>query len=149
MRCPYCGFDHTEVVDSRATSDGVRRRRSCPNCSRRFTTYEHAVSSLPVVIKRDGRREDFDPAKLLSGIRKACAKRPISEEQIEGIVAKVTSELATLGGGEVSSKRIGELVLNELRSLDQVAYIRFATVYLRMNDLAEIEREVDKLLRSD
>jgi transcriptional repressor NrdR len=102
-----------------------------------------------VVIKRDGRREDFDPAKLLSGIRKACAKRPISEEQIEGIVAKVTSELATLGGGEVSSKRIGELVLNELRSLDQVAYIRFATVYLRMNDLAEIEREVDKLLRSD
>ena len=149
MRCPYCGNDHTEVVDSRATGDGVRRRRACPQCSRRFTTYEHPVSSLPAVLKRDGRREDFDAAKLLAGLRKACAKRPISEAQIEGIVAKITAELANQGGGEVSSQRIGELVLSELRSLDHVAYIRFATVYLRMSDLAEIQREVDNLLHSN
>jgi transcriptional repressor NrdR len=146
MRCPSCGQSHTDVVDSRTTSDGVRRRRCCPSCHRRFTTYEYPASTVPFVLKRDGRSEEFDPTKLISGLRKACAKRPISESQIEAIAAKVTGQVMAQGAAEVPSHKIGELVLDELRSLDQVAYIRFATVYLRMNDLAEIQREVDNLL---
>ena len=148
MRCPSCGHSHTNVVDSRTTTDGVRRRRACPNCSRRFTTYERAASTLPYVLKQDGRREEFDPAKLMAGLRKACAKRPISETQIEEIGARVTTQITAQGAAEVPSHRVGELILDELRTLDHVAYIRFATVYLRMNDLAEIQLEVDKLLHA-
>jgi transcriptional repressor NrdR len=146
MRCPSCGHTHSDVVDSRTTNDGVRRRRACPNCKRRFTTYERAASTLPYVLKRDGRREEFDSAKLMSGLRKACAKRPISESQLETIASRVAAQVSAQG--EVPSYRIGELVLNELRAIDQVAYIRFATVYLRMSDLAEIQLEVDKLLHA-
>ena len=108
MQCPYCGETNTQVVDTRLTSDGVRRRRQCPKCSQRFTTYEYPVSTLPLVAKRDGRREEFDRAKLLSGLRKACAKRPISAEQIENIVARVEVQVRDSRAKEVPARGIPE-----------------------------------------
>ena len=148
VQCPNCGETNTQVVDTRMITNGVRRRRQCPNCRQRFTTYEYAVSTTPLVVKNDGRREEFDRAKLLGGLRKACAKRPVSAEQIEDIVMVVENQIRNSRAKEVSSEKIGQIVLEHLRQIDKVAYIRFASVYLRMDDLEVLKQEVDKLLRA-
>jgi transcriptional repressor NrdR len=149
MRCPFCGAQDTKVVDSRLSGDGdqVRRRRRCPVCDERFTTYETAELNLPRVIKRDGSRVPFDGRKLRSGILRAVEKRPISTDQVEGAVSRISRELLGSGEGEVTSGRIGELVMSELRELDQVAYVRFASVYRKFEDVAAFREEIERLER--
>ncbi len=146
MQCPYCGYDDSRVVDTRETREGVRRRRECKQCQQRFTTYERVVVHALQVVKRDGRREDFSREKILAGLRKACTKRPISSEAIENIVNQVEAELLNSGKSEVTSERIGQMVMDRLRELDEVAYIRFASVYLPIADAASLRREIDRLL---
>jgi transcriptional repressor NrdR len=145
MRCPHCGHDQHKVIDTRDAGDSIRRRRECRNCCQRFTSYEHVAASL-LVIKRDGRREPFDRQKLLAGIRIAAVKRPISSDTIDHVVQHVEDQLHALGRAEVKSNVIGSMVLDELSHMDQVAYIRFASVYLDFNDLTEIRTEVDRLM---
>jgi transcriptional repressor NrdR len=145
MRCPHCGHDQHKVIDTRDAGDSIRRRRECRKCGQRFTSYEHVAASL-LVIKRDGRREPFDRQKLLAGIRIAAVKRPISSDTIDDIVQYVEDQLHALGRAEVKSSVIGGLVLDKLSQIDQVAYIRFASVYLDFNDLTEIRSEVDRLM---
>lgn len=146
MQCPYCGFADSRVIDTRAISDGVRRRRECNECHKRFTTYERVAARTVQVVKRDGRREDFDRDKLLVGIRKACTKRPIPSEAIEDIVNGIEADLINSGRTEVTSQDIGQIVMDKLRDLDEVAYIRFASVYLPIADAASLRREIDRLL---
>lgn len=146
MKCPHCSKANLRVIDTRAVNDGIRRRRKCQTCGRRFTTYERWASSDPLVVKRDGRREEFDRRKLLLGVRKACAKRPIASEDIERLVDQVECKVYALGKAEVKSEVIGEMVLARLKQLDEIAYIRFASVYLPLADLESIKREVDRLL---
>jgi transcriptional repressor NrdR len=145
MRCPHCGHDENKVIDTRETGDGIRRRRRCDACGQRFTTYEHVAASL-LVVKSDGRREAYDRQKLLAGIQTAATKRPVSRDAIEHIVVQIEEVLASLGRAEVPSSMLGKLVLDQLAELDQVAYIRFASVYLEMNDLNEIRAEIDRLM---
>ncbi len=145
MKCPYCTYYDSKVIDSRSVSDGVRRRRQCLNCEARFTTYERLETTGLYVIKKDGRREDFSREKLLSGIKKACTKRPISDAEIETLVTKVEEELHRLGTIEVRSSRIGSLAMLYLKELDRVAYIRFASVYRAFADLDSFKEEVDAL----
>ena len=145
MNCPHCGHERHKVIDTRDTGDEIRRRRQCNECGQRFTAYEHVAASL-LVVKSDGRREPFDRQKLLSGIRIAAVKRPISSQTIENIVAHIEEAVHKLGRAEISSKMVGTLVLDHLADLDQVAYIRFASVYLDMNDLAELRAEIDRLM---
>ena len=146
MKCPYCQGGDTRVIDTREANEGVRRRRECRGCGKRFTTYEHVAASNPMVVKRDGRREEFDRAKLLAGVRKACAKRPIAVEEVEKLVNAVESRVRARKKGEVKSRVIGDMVMKKLKELDEVAYIRFASVYLPLDDLNAIKREVDRLL---
>jgi transcriptional repressor NrdR len=131
MRCPYCGEDSDKVTDTRPSRGGelVRRRRECLHCGRRYTTYEKVEEPELKVVKRDGRREGFDRAKIMSGLEKACEKRPISHDQLETVVARVETELRNRLGDEVESSEIGELLMQELADLDDVAYVRFASVY--------------------
>ena len=136
MKCPYCDHRAHRVVDTRETSDSIRRRRQCEQCGRRFTTYEHVAANL-LVVKSDGRREPLDRQKILSGIQTAATKRPISRSTMDAIVDQVT---------EGPSKLIGGMVLDQLAQLDQVAYIRFASVYLDMGDLTEVRNEIDRLM---
>jgi transcriptional repressor NrdR len=145
MRCPHCGHTQHRVIDTREASEDIRRRRRCDNCGQRFTTYEHVAANL-LVVKSDGRREPYDRQKLLAGIQIAATKRPISSETIEHIVVQIEESLHTLGKAEVPSNIIGNLVLDHLAHVDQVAYIRFASVYLNMNDLNEIRAEIDRLM---
>ncbi len=145
MICPHCGSKQHKVIDTREAGDTIRRRRQCRSCGQRFTTYEHVAPSL-LVIKRDGRREPFDRQKLLTGIRIAAAKRPISSNTIESIAQHVEDTVLGMGRAEIKSEIIGNLVLDELAHVDQVAYIRFASVYLDFNDLAEIRAEIDRLM---
>ena len=145
MECPKCGYDKQKVIDTRDTGDSIRRRRRCHQCSHRFTTYEHISPNLWVV-KNDGRREPFDRQKLLSGIQIAAVKRPISREKIDQIIVQIEDSLQNVGGNEIKSDFLGKTVLDQLATLDQVAYIRFASVYLNMNDLTEVQREVDRLI---
>ncbi|MBW7882447.1 MAG: transcriptional repressor NrdR [Caldilineaceae bacterium] len=145
MNCPHCGHSAHRVIDTRDTGDAIRRRRQCERCGQRFTTYEHVAANL-LVIKSDGRREPFDRQKVLSGIQIASAKRPISRETMEHIVDQITESLQAIGRTEVPSKLIGGMVLDQLAHIDQVAYIRFASVYLDMNDLAEVLSEIDRLM---
>lgn len=149
MRCPFCGAQDTKVVDSRLSGDGdqVRRRRRCVVCSERFTTYETAELNLPRVIKRDGSRVPFDGRKLRSGIMRAVEKRPVSTEQIEAAISRINRRLLASGEGEVEAQRIGELVMEELRGLDQVAYVRFASVYRKFEDVAAFREEIERLER--
>jgi len=146
MKCPYCQGGDTRVIDTREANEGVRRRRECTGCGKRFTTYEHVAASNPMVVKRDGRREEFDRAKLMAGVRKACAKRPIAVEEVERLVNAVESRVRARKKGEVKSRVIGDMVMKKLKELDEVAYIRFASVYLPLDDLNAIKREVDRLL---
>ncbi|MEE9161885.1 MAG: transcriptional regulator NrdR [Candidatus Neomarinimicrobiota bacterium] len=148
MRCPYCDFDDSKVIDSRDVDDVIRRRRQCLRCSLRFTTLERIQATAIYVIKRDGRREEFNRGKLASGLRKACAKRALPTGTIEKVVDDIEGELHKLGKVEIPSGIIGEMVINYLRKLDRVAYIRFASVYRDFADVETFKEEVDSLLQS-
>ena len=145
MKCPFCGSGESHVIDTRSSGERIRRRRECTDCSERFTTYERVVLSNPMVVKRDGRREEFDPDKLASGVRKACAKRPVSMEDLEKLVDQVESEVQRLGKAEVASSVIGDMVMEHLKSLDFIAYIRFASVYRQFTDITTLKQVVDTL----
>ncbi len=147
MRCPACQHAETRVVDSRETGGGVRRRRECLKCGRRFTTYERVERVSLLVVKKDGTREQYNPEKVKRGMLRACEKLPISSERIEAATARVERALTDRGRSEVSSKVIGDLVMRELRRIHKVAYIRFAAVYREFADLSDFKREVEKLLR--
>ena len=146
MKCPYCGSSDSRVIDTRDARDAIRRRRVCKDCGQRFTTYERAILGAPQVVKRDGRREEWDFGKLLGGLRTACAKRPVASEAIERLARQVEVEVIDLGLPEIKSEEVGAQVLEKLRDLDEVAYIRFASVYLPLGDLEALKREVDRLL---
>jgi transcriptional repressor NrdR len=147
MRCPYCQDEDSRVVDtSHDTRGGIRRRRECNNCNQRFSTYERAILANPLVVKQDGTREEFDRDKLLAGIRISCAKRPVSAAEIERLVGEIESTLQAMGRAEVSSRVVGDMVIAGLKELDQVAYIRYAIVYLGLDDLRSIRDEIDHLL---
>uniref|UniRef100_A0A7C2E1T5 Transcriptional repressor NrdR n=1 Tax=Ammonifex degensii TaxID=42838 RepID=A0A7C2E1T5_9THEO len=149
MRCPFCAFADTRVVDTRAADEGatIRRRRECPHCNRRFTTFER-VDELPlVVIKKDGRREIFNRTKLLGGLLKACHKRPVKREELERLVDEVERELRNRLEPEVPSHVIGELVMDKLRWLDEVAYVRFASVYREFRDGRDFKAEVERMFK--
>ena len=149
MHCPFCNHPDTRVTDSRLAADGrqIRRRRECLSCGERFTTFESAELLLPRVIKSDGSREPFDEAKLASGMVRALEKRPVSSAAIEAAVARICHQLRTLGEREVPSRQIGELVMEELRHLDEVAYVRFASVYRSFQDAEAFRETVDHLRR--
>jgi len=147
MRCPYCHHDDSKVIDTTHDSHGgIRRRRECLKCGQRFSSYERAILATPLIIKQDGTREEFDREKLQRGIRIACAKRPVSAADIERLVGQVESKLQKMGKAEVSSRVVGDLVIEGLKELDQIAYIRYAIVYLRLDDLHALRREIDRLL---
>lgn len=148
MKCPYCKHAGSKVVDSRFSKDAnsIRRRRECIKCEKRFTTYEQVENILPVVIKKDGRREQFDRHKILSGLRKACEKRPISMEKIEKIVNYIEKNIQNKFTREVPSSYIGELVMKKLYELDEVAYVRFASVYRQFKDINQFMSEIKKLI---
>lgn len=150
MRCPFCAHLESKVTDSRLSTIGdvTRRRRECERCEKRFTTYERVEEVLPLVVKKDGRREPFDRQKALSGLRKACEKRPISLEQIEGAVAVIENELMESGEKEISAMAVGEKVMQRLRALDDIAYVRFASVYRSFRDIDELREEVEKVARN-
>ncbi len=148
MRCPYCQYHDSKVLDtSHDSHGGIRRRRECFRCKQRFSTYERAVLAAPLIIKQDGTREEFDGEKLERGIRIACAKRPVSAADIERLIGHVESELQHLGKSEVSSRVIGDMVIGGLKEMDQIAYIRYAIVYLRLDDLGALRKEIDSLLK--
>lgn len=146
MKCPYCGATESRVVDTREVGDGIRRRRECQACAQRFTTYEQVAKVSLLVVKRDGRREPFDRQKLFEGIRRACTKRPVSSERIEELVGSIESSLYSLGQTEVSSRTIGEMVMARLGEIDDVAYVRFASVYRSISDLEAFRRQVDEMI---
>ncbi len=150
MRCPYCSQINNRVIDSRLSKDGrmIRRRRECLECGRRFTTYEKLEEMLPMVVKRDGRREPFSREKIISGIRKACQKRPISMTQIEEFVDSLESYFQDQGRKEIDSTEIGERVIQTLRQWDEVAYVRFASVYRQFKDISEFMAELEEILRA-
>jgi transcriptional repressor NrdR len=147
MRCPYCGFADTKVTDSRDADEGIRRRRECLNCGQRFTTAERLATGSLLVAKKDGRREEFSREKLLAGLRRACEKRPLPAGAVEAVADAVEAALRARGTPEVPSVEIGELVMNYLRDLDHIAYIRFASVYRQFADLEDIQRELEALAR--
>jgi transcriptional repressor NrdR len=148
VRCPFCAHLEDKVVDSRTGRSGevIRRRRECLECSRRFTTYEQVEEILPVIEKKDGRREPFDRTKILVGIQKACQKRPVSLQRIEEVVQEIENELLGLGEKEVPSSWVGQKIMDGLRGLDDVAYVRFASVYRQFKDISEFMNELNGLL---
>ncbi len=147
MRCPYCSHEEDKVVDSRTSKEGraVRRRRECLNCGRRFTTYEYIENISLTIIKNDQRREPYDRQKLMQGITAACKKRPVSVKKIESIVDKIENQIEKLGKNEVPSSDIGKMVMTELYGLDEVAYVRFASVYRKFKDISEFISEVKEI----
>ena len=148
MKCPFCGYPDTRVVDSRLNKEGnaIRRRRECSRCERRCTTFERVEEALPLVIKKDGRRQPFDRLKVIAGIQRACEKRPVSIATIEKIVDQIERQLQESGEREVESSRIGQAVMEALHALDQVAYVRFASVYRQFKDLNEFMSELKDML---
>lgn len=150
MKCPFCAFNDTKVIDSRPDRDGsvIRRRRECESCSRRFTTHERVEEVLPLIQKKDGRREPYDRAKVISGMKKACEKRPVSIDLIEDMAARLEGRLLESGEKEVSSTVIGEWIMNELHGVDEVAYVRFASVYRSFRDINEFMSELQDLLKN-
>lgn len=147
MKCPFCAAP-SHVVDTREVASAIRRRRECDGCGRRFTTYERVAAANLQVVKSDGRREDFDREKLTRGLRLACAKRPVPADTIEAIASDIESQLYRLGRTEVESTVIGEMVMERLRALDDVAYVRFASVYRRFTDLEVLADEIERLRES-
>ena len=150
MVCPFCNAEDTAVVDSRKNVDGdaIRRRRECSACTTRFTTYEKLERSLPMLIKKDGRREEFDREKVIDGVKKACQKRPVGIKEIEELVDHVEQYLQELGEKEVSAVKVGEKVISEMYNLDDVAYVRFASVYRSFKDVNEFMVELKEVLKS-
>jgi transcriptional repressor NrdR len=150
MNCPFCNIDNTKVIDSRLATDGsqVRRRRECIDCNERFTTYETAELSLPRIIKSDGNREKFEMDKLRRGLLKALEKRPVASEVIEQIINRIKTNLMGEGLKEIPSARIGEMLMDELGVVDQIAYVRFASVYRSFQDVNEFQKEIDKLMKA-
>ena len=146
MQCPYCGSDKLKVLDTTDIKNGIRRRRECQSCGERFTTYERSLATTPVLIKENGNREEFDRDKLKRGIWNACAKRPIPAAEIDRLAMRVEAYLQSLGRSEVSSRVIGDMVIQGLKDLDPIAYIRYAIVYLGLDDLESVRSEIDKLL---
>lgn len=146
MKCPYCGSDDSKVIDSRDVNDGVRRRRQCLDCGSRFTTYERLLPASLFVVKKDQRREEFSRDKLLAGIRKACEKRPLPAGAVDRLSDDIEAELYQLGRAEIASSTIGDMVMERLRSLDYIAYIRFASVYRHFADITDLKQEVDTLV---
>ena len=147
MRCPHCESENTHVIDTtHDTRGGIRRRRECESCKRRFSTYERAILSTPLIIKKDNSREEFDREKLLTGIRLACSKRPVPAEEIERLAGEVESGLQQLNKIEIPSRVIGDMVIRGLKDLDHVAYIRYAIVYLPLGNLKDILKEINQLL---
>ncbi|MBI4366323.1 MAG: transcriptional repressor NrdR [Deltaproteobacteria bacterium] len=148
MKCPFCDNLESKVMDSRLSKEGdiTRRRRECERCGKRFTTYERLEESLPLVVKKDGRREVFDRAKIFHGIQKACEKRPVSVEKIDGVVDDIVAWAQDLGQPEITSEAVGERVMHALHALDGVAYVRFASVYRSFKDLGEFMAELKDLL---
>lgn len=148
MKCPFCGSDEDRVIDSRAADEGsaIRRRRECVACERRFTTYERIEETLPAVVKKDGRREVFDRLKVQKGLERACEKRPVSAQQLDDLVTQVQRMVSESGEREVASRRVGELVMERLRELDEVAYVRFASVYREFRDISEFMQELTDLV---
>ena len=145
MRCPYCSYPESRVTDSRTVENGTRRRRECGQCGLRFTTYERVQSTALLVAKQDGRREEFNRDKLTTGIVKACAKRPVPLREIEKVVEDIESELQQLGHAEIPAASLGEMVMERLRRLDRVAYVRFASVYRDFQDIESFEQVVKDL----
>lgn len=147
MKCPFCGNLEDKVIDSRTSKEGsaIRRRRECLKCNKRFTSYERVEDIIPMVIKKDGRREPFDRLKILAGLKKACEKRPIGMDTLEGITDSIEKKLIGLGVKEIQSSWIGEEVMSSLRELDKVAYVRFASVYRQFKDINEFMKEVKTL----
>lgn len=150
MRCPYCTLTDNKVIDSRLSKDGrtIRRRRECLGCGRRFTTYEKLEEVLPMVIKKDGRREPFSREKIISGIRKACQKRPVSVSSVEEFVDQLELYFQELGKKEVDSEEVGERVITKLKDWDEVAYVRFASVYRQFRDINEFMAELEGILKA-
>lgn len=147
MRCPYCKHERSRVVDTlHDLRGGVRRRRECEQCGQRFSTYERAILATPLIIKQDGTREEFDRDKLIRGIRISCAKRPVSAADIERLVGEIEATLQAMGRAEVSSRVVGDMVIAGLKELDHIAYVRYAIVYLGLDDLRSIREEIDRLL---
>ncbi len=145
MRCPYCLKDDTSVIDSRQSADSVRRRRVCERCKKRFTTYEQVEAVHITITKRDGSRESFDRTKILKGMLRACEKRPISRERIERAVSEIESELRQMSKNEIPSRKIGQLVMDQLKGIDDVAYVRFASVYRSFKDTSQFMDEIQRL----
>jgi len=150
MKCPFCSEINNKVIDSRLSKDGrtIRRRRECIECGRRFTTYEKLEDVLPMIVKKDGRREPFSREKIISGIRSACQKRPVSATKIEDFVDNLELHFQELGKKEIESKEIGERVIEMLREWDEVAYVRFASVYRQFKDIKEFMAELEDILKS-
>ena len=149
MKCPFCGHGDTQVVETRMAEDGdfIRRRRQCAHCEKRFTTYERPDVTFPAVVKKDGRRIEYERAKLLGSLNLALRKRPVSTEQIDSAVERMEEKLLSLGVREIPSSRIGELVMRELKKLDKVAYVRFASVYRSFEDVDDFKNVVDEIRR--
>ena len=147
MKCPFCSHPDTQVVETRISEDGdfIRRRRQCASCEKRFTTYERPDVSFPAIVKKDGRRIEYERSKLLASMKLALRKRPISTEQVDGAVERIEEKLLNLGLREVASNHIGELVMQELKKLDKVAYVRFASVYRSFEDIDEFTTLVDEV----
>lgn len=147
MKCPFCNSAETKVIDSRAAqrNNAIRRRRECLDCGHRFTTYEYVVEYPLTIIKNDGRREEYDRQKLFNSIKIACNKRPVSRDKLEAIVIDIEKEIEEKSRGEVASSQIGELVMKYLKDLDEIAYVRFASVYKKFKDLNEFRSQIDQL----
>lgn len=150
MKCPFCTDLENRVVDSRLTKEGgeIRRRRECMQCKRRFTTYERIEETLPLIVKKDGRRETYDRNKIIAGLQRACEKRPVSVTQIEEIADRIEQSLIERGEKEVPSSVVGEAIMRGLHTLDQVAYVRFASVYRSFKDVGEFMRELEELIKA-
>ena len=147
MRCPHCESENTKVIDTtHGSKGGIRRRRECEDCNKRFSTYERAILSTPLIIKKDNMREEFNRNKLMRGIRIACTKRPVPAAEMERLAGEVESQLQKMSKLEIPSRVIGDLVINGLHDLDKIAYIRYATVYLPLNSLNDILDEINRLL---
>ncbi|RME49099.1 MAG: transcriptional repressor NrdR [Caldilineae bacterium] len=146
MKCPYCNSSESRVIDTRDVPDGVRRRRECSDCHQRFTTYERIATINLLIVKRDGRREEFDRDKLLKSMRIACSKRAVSAEQLEQAVRDIEAALYTIGKGEIKSLLVGRLVMDHLQKIDDVAYVRYASVYRRFQDVTNMAEEIQQLL---
>jgi len=151
MKCPFCAFPDTKVIDSRPDKDSaaIRRRRECESCSRRFTTFERLEEVLPMILKKDGRREAYNRSKVVGGMKKACEKRPVSVDAIEEMANRLEARLLESGEKEISGHVIGEWIMHELHDLDEVAYVRFASVYRSFRDITEFMSELQTLLKGD